>query len=227
MKLIIGLGNPGAQYERTRHNIGFAVVAEIQSMTRSLTPKARFGGEIFEGTNEDEKLLLLRPLTYMNASGQCVRKAVDFYKLTPDDCLVVCDDLNLATGRLRFRPSGSAGGQKGLADIIRHLGTESISRLRVGIGRPPVGWDVSDYVLGRFTDKENETVLPSIQDAAKAAVFWTKWGATETMNRYNASAPPVKGDTERKSNDSPKASKVPKNRPADVSQDTTAENSNP
>jgi peptidyl-tRNA hydrolase, PTH1 family len=227
MKLIIGLGNPGAQYERTRHNIGFDVVAKVASTIGSLAPKARFGGEISEGTYDEVKILLLCPLTYMNASGQCVRKAVDFYKLTPDDCLVVCDDLNLPTGRLRFRPSGSAGGQKGLADIIRLLGTESISRLRIGIGRPPAGWDVSDYVLGRFTDEENETVLPSIQEAAKAAVFWTKRGAIETMNRYNAPAPPNPGDAKRSAGSSNETPKGPKNRPRDASQDTTTESTNP
>lgn len=186
MKIIIGLGNPGSKYERTRHNVGFDVVDEIARQIAASPPREKFNGEIAEGNVDGEKVVLLCPHTFMNASGQSVRKAFDFYKLSDADCLVICDDMNLPLGRIRIRPSGSAGGQKGLADIIRHLGSESIARLRVGIDRPPEGWTVTHHVLGRFTDSESETVQPVIQKAAQAAVFWTKRGASEAMNRYNA-----------------------------------------
>ena len=157
MKLIVGLGNPGRRYEQSRHNIGFMVAAKIAKQIGAGSVKNRFDGEVAEGAWAG-KLVVLCPQTYMNASGKSVRKACDFYKLAPDDVLVVCDDLDLPTGRLRFRASGSAGGQKGLADIIRHLGTDQVARLRIGIDRPPAGWDPAEYVLGKFVPEEQEKV---------------------------------------------------------------------
>ncbi len=140
MKLIVGLGNPGRKYEQTRHNVGFIVAAKLAAMTAAGQPKVKFEGELAEASIAGQKVAILCPQTYMNASGRSVRKAVDFYKLDLENVLVICDDLNLPSGRLRIRASGSAGGQNGIKDIIRHLGSESFPRLRGGLGRPPAGW---------------------------------------------------------------------------------------
>lgn len=200
MKLIVGLGNPGRRYEQTRHNIGFMVASEVAKRFGSVSVKHRFDGEVAEGIAEGssgDKLVVLCPQTYMNASGKSVRKACDFYKLSPDQILVVCDDLDLPVGRLRFRASGSAGGQKGLADIIRHLGTEQVARLRIGIGRPPTTWDPSDYVLGKFAAEEQEQIDKTIELAAQAAVDWSNQGIGYVMNRYNADPAPKRKSQQR------------------------------
>ncbi|MAI72832.1 MAG: aminoacyl-tRNA hydrolase [Rhodopirellula sp.] len=195
MKLIVGLGNPGRKYEQTRHNVGFMVAAKVASLAVADPSKARFEGEFAEGVTPrqsgksevaQEKLAILCPHTYMNASGKSVRKACDFYKLESCEVLVICDDVDLAAGRLRVRGSGSAGGQRGLADIIRHLGTDQVSRLRVGIGRPPHGWETADYVLGKFSKQEINTFEQATTDAAHAALDWASGGVAYAMNRYNA-----------------------------------------
>src|SRR5690606_31488021 len=135
-------------------------------------------GEVAESLYEGDKLVVLCPETYMNASGGSVRKAVDFYKLDPagDDLLVICDDMNLAAGRLRFRSGGSAGGQKGLADLIKQLGTDQFSRLRVGIGRPPPHMDVVDFVLGRFSPQQRPVIDQTVDLAAGAVLQWAVSG---------------------------------------------------
>ncbi len=186
MKLIVGLGNPGRKYEQTRHNVGFIVVSKLVPLVSANSTKVQFEAEAAEGFVGAEKILLLWPQTYMNASGRSVRKALDFYKLVPDDLLVICDDLNLPSSRLRMRPSGSAGGQKGLADIIRVLGTDEFSRLRVGIDRPPAGWEVVDYVLGKLSGDEAIEMDHATSRAAKAAVDWVRQGTQHVMNQYNA-----------------------------------------
>ena len=188
MKLVVGLGNPGRKYQQTRHNVGFDVAAKLAAKIGANGVKTRFEGEYTEGNVDGEKVAILCPHTYMNASGRSVRQACQFYKLPIDDLLVVCDDLDLDTGRLRLRPSGSAGGQKGLADIIRHLETEAFSRLKVGIGRPPDGWTVTDYVLGKFASGEKRTIESITDQAANAAIMWATEGIAATMNRFNVSA---------------------------------------
>jgi len=192
MKLIVGLGNPGRKYEQTRHNVGFVVAGLLASRIHANSPKTRFEGEVAEGAVNEEKLVVLCPHTYMNASGRSVRKAYDFFKLKPDDLLVVCDDLNLASGRIRLRAGGSAGGQKGVADIIRHLGTDQFSRLRIGIDRPPDGWDVSGYVLGKFNEYEKKLFEQTADVAAQASLDWAQHGISFAMNRYNADSKPKK-----------------------------------
>lgn len=190
MKLVVGLGNPGRKYQQTRHNVGFIVAAKVAALTAAGTARNRFEAEVAEGTLVGqagaEKLVVLCPQTYMNASGKSVRKALDFYKLSPVDVLVICDDLNLPVGRLRIRAKGSAGGQKGLADIIRHLGTESVARLRIGINPPPPGWDAADYVLGKFTSEDKDEIESVTDRAAQAAIQWAREGTGFVMNRYNA-----------------------------------------
>lgn len=186
MKVIAGLGNPGSKYDRTRHNIGFDVVAELARRLGGDGVKKRFDAETVEVRCGGEKVLLLCPQTFMNRSGQSVAAAMRFFKLAPDSLLVVCDDMNLPLGRLRIKPGGSAGGQKGLADILRHLGEPSVPRLRVGIGRPPAVMQVTDYVLGRWTDDEREGIQAAGQRAVDAALLWAKDGIDRAMNDFNA-----------------------------------------
>ena len=135
-QLVVGLGNPGERYARTRHNVGFAVLAELARKFATGRAKSKFHGEVVEAELDGQKALLLGPETYMNRSGTSVQAARDFYKLPHEDLLIICDDLNLSLAKLRFRARGSSGGQKGLADVINRLGTEEFSRLRIGIGAP-------------------------------------------------------------------------------------------
>ena len=201
MKLIVGLGNPGRKYEQTRHNVGFMVASKVAALVGAGPSKEQFEGHVAEGRLADdtanEKLVILWPQTYMNLSGKSVRKACDFYKLSPDELLVICDDLNLAAGRLRIRASGSAGGQNGLADIIRHLGTNAFPRLRIGIDRPPQQWDAADYVLGKFANNEKDKIETSTTRAAYAVMDWASKGIGFAMNRYNAD-PSEKKQTDKK-----------------------------
>jgi len=189
MKLIVGLGNPGARYRMTRHNVGYMVLAELAqrfSGSQAIRPQSKFRGDLVDirepggGT-----VLLLAPTTYMNRSGLSVGEAVGFYKMPPSDLLVVCDDLNLPFSRLRLRGEGGSGGQKGLADIIRVLGTDKVPRLRIGIGSPPGQMDAADYVLMNFTEKERPDMEITIKQAADAVICWLHKGIGEAMNQYN------------------------------------------
>ena len=185
MKLVVGLGNPGRRYDGTRHNLGFAVLAELAKKLGAGRPKEKFHGELVETELEGEKLLLLGPLTYMNLSGTSVLAAKDYFALDDESLLVICDDLNLALAKLRFRAGGSAGGHKGLGDIIRRLGTEEFPRLRIGIGPPPEHWDATDFVLARFTEQERSEIVEAVCSAAGAAIEWARHGIQFCMNRYN------------------------------------------
>lgn len=186
MKLIVGLGNPGKQYEGTRHNVGFATLAKLIATRTSSPGKHKFQGDLYEATMAGQRVLLLLPLTYMNGSGASVLAASDFYKIEHSDILIICDDLALPLGKLRFRAKGSSGGQKGLEDVIRRLGTDEIPRLRIGIGAPPAGRDVPGYVLGRFTPNELAAAEQSVLRAAESAEAWVEKGLSHCMNQYNA-----------------------------------------
>ncbi len=185
MKLVVGLGNPGRRYEGTRHNVGYRVLAELARRHACGRPKIKFQGEVVDADLAGERALLLSPTTYMNLSGASVLAARDFYHVPLDDILVICDDMNLPSAKLRVRAGGSAGGQKGLADIIRRLGDEQVPRLRVGIGAPPDGWDATNYVLARFTAEEAEGIQKAISNAADAVVVWAREGVQRCMNEYN------------------------------------------
>lgn len=185
MKLIVGLGNPGRQYEGTRHNLGFRVVAALVARHGAAAPRARFRGETSEVSLAGQQCLLLCPSTFMNLSGASVQEAMAFYKLPLEALLVVCDDLNLPLGKLRFRTAGSAGGQRGLEDIIRRLGTQEFARLRIGIDPPPAGWNWADYVLSRFRSDEVDTIDAAVDRAAGAVAEWVGDGTATCMNRYN------------------------------------------
>jgi PTH1 family peptidyl-tRNA hydrolase len=185
MKLIVGLGNPGSKYEGTRHNVGFQAVERLVRDSGAPAPRPKFEGNIWECLLEGERSLLLQPQTFMNRSGGSVRKAIDFYQVPPSDVLVICDDFNLPLGQLRMRGSGSDGGQNGLADVIRCLGTPDVSRLRIGIGPVPDRWNPADFVLGKFSASERSEIDLQIARAADAAKMWIAEGVTATANKYN------------------------------------------
>jgi PTH1 family peptidyl-tRNA hydrolase len=185
MKLVVGLGNPGRKYDNTRHNVGFDVLARLSREHAAGPPVERFHGQVMDYVGSAGRVLLLGPLTYMNRSGQSVRAALDFYKLPLSDLIVVCDDFNLPLGRLRFRARGSAGGQKGLADVIRQLGSDQFARLRIGIGTPPAEWDGSDYVLSRFSAADRPVIDAAIERAAQGVEDWVARDIEYCMSHYN------------------------------------------
>lgn len=186
MKLVVGLGNPGRQYQNTRHNVGFEAIGELARRHGASRPKVKFEAEIAEAAIGGEKALLMAPQTFMNLSGRSVGQCVGFYQLPLDEVLVLCDDMNLQFGQLRLRGGGSAGGQKGLKNIIDHLGTERFARLRIGIGRPPEGVDSVQFVLGQFNKSERAAMDTAILAAADGVELWIRDGLAQAMNQVNA-----------------------------------------
>ncbi len=186
MKLIVGLGNPGREYDRTRHNVGFMVVDELHRRLGTPGYRARFKGLVAEGMIAGEKVILLKPLTFMNVSGQSVAEALRWYHLPVEDMLVIQDDLDLPFATLRLRARGSAGGHNGLTSILQLLGTTEVNRLKIGIGR---GSNTAhSHVLGRFT-AEQEAELPFLLgNAADTTEQWVREGVTVTMNQVNGKA---------------------------------------
>jgi len=185
MKLIIGLGNPGGKYAGTRHNIGFEVLEHLALRHGAEAARKKFDGELQECLIGCERTLLLRPHTFMNLSGLSVRQAVDFYKMEIEEVLLVCDDFHLDLGILRLRARGSDGGQKGLADTIRQLGTDRLARLRVGIGPVPERWNAADFVLGKFARTEQKTLDREFIRICDAVDAWVSQGITAAMNSFN------------------------------------------
>src|SRR5205814_9116570 len=192
MKLVVGLGNPGREYVGTRHNIGFEVVDRLANkLGWPEVTKKRFDGLTIDGNVEllsggTEKVLLLKPLTFMNLSGNAVKAAMSFYQLTPADIVIVLDDLALPCGRLRLRGSGSSGGHNGLKDIERALGTNEYPRLRIGIDPAPPPIRGKDYVLGRFTTEQRKLLEPAIDRATGAILTWIDKGIEPAMSQFNA-----------------------------------------
>jgi PTH1 family peptidyl-tRNA hydrolase len=188
MKLVIGLGNPGASYDGTRHNVGFGVVGELALKWMAGRPKHRFESSLIEVNYQGEKVLLAAPQTFMNVSGRSVQQIVKFFQIELSDVLVICDDMNLKLGQLRMRATGSAGGQKGLLSILQVFGTEAVPRLRIGVGRPPEKMDPAAYVLSKFRKDELPTIDTAIRSAAAGVELWIKDGISTAMNVVNASA---------------------------------------
>jgi len=184
MKLIVGLGNPGAEYSGTRHNVGFAVIDTLARRHGIAVTKRSFKAVYGEGQIEGERVVMARPMTYMNNSGEAVAAIARYYKIDPADVIVVLDDIALDPGRLRLRFKGSAGGQKGLKSVIQHLGTEETPRIRIGVGAAPPD-DRVGHVLGRFRREELPLIEEAIGRAADAVECALREGFENAMNRYN------------------------------------------
>ena len=186
MYIIAGLGNPGREYENTRHNAGFASLDALAKRHGIELTTRKFQALTGSGYIDGQKVLLVKPQTYMNLSGESVRELVDYYKIDPEEELIVIyDDINLAPGKLRIRPKGSAGGHNGIKNIIAHLGTQVFPRIRIGVGEKPKGWDLADYVLGRFSKEEEPVVREALEKAAKACSEIITEDITSAMNKYN------------------------------------------
>jgi PTH1 family peptidyl-tRNA hydrolase len=197
MKLVVGLGNPGREYLATRHNVGFEVVDRLAAKLAwcpagefDRTARSNFDALTMDGTvarpgGESEKLMLLKPLTYMNLSGKAVQAAMSFFQLAPADVMVVLDDLALPCGRIRIRSGGSSGGHNGLRDIERALATSQYPRLRIGIDAPPERVPGKAYVLGRFSEEQRRQIDPALDRAANAILCWIEYGIEPAMNRFN------------------------------------------
>lgn len=185
MKLIVGLGNPGPRYADTRHNVGWRAAEQVATQAGAGPWKERFEAAVAETRWHGEKIILARPLTFMNDSGRSVRRLINFWKLEARDLLVVLDCLAIEVGRIRLRVDGSDGGHNGLASVIAHLGHEDFARLRVGIGPPPPVEEHADFVLSPFAQDEQPVIEEAITRAAQAAECWITEGPEEAMNRFN------------------------------------------
>jgi len=185
MYIIAGLGNPGKQYENTRHNAGFCVIDILAGRMGIRVEERKHKALCGKGVLEGEKVILVKPQTFMNLSGESLRAAADFYKAGPEDILVVYDDVSLEPGQLRIRGKGSAGGHNGIKNIIAHLGTQEFPRIKVGVGQKPKEMDLADYVLGRFSKGEQEIMDGAFREAADAAAMVIGQGMDAAMNHFN------------------------------------------
>jgi PTH1 family peptidyl-tRNA hydrolase len=184
IKMVVGLGNPGKKYVDTRHNVGFRVIDSLAESLKIEVRKKRFGACLGSGEFADKKVILLKPMQFMNCSGEVVATAAGFYKLASSNLLVVNDDMALPLGRIRVRMKGSSGGHNGLADVIEKLGTENISRLRIGIGQSNEE-TAYDYVLSKPTKAEELLLDEAIVKARDAVLCWIEYGIKATMNKFN------------------------------------------
>ena len=185
MKLVVGLGNPGKQYENTKHNIGFMVVDAIADSVPHTPWREKQRAEVCSITVAGEKVLLVKPQTFMNVSGESVGPLMRYYKIDPSDVYCIYDDMDLPVGKLRIRPNGSSGGHNGIKSLITHLGTENFPRFRVGIGRPLPQWSVIDHVLAPFSEESQEKVQKGIKDTVKAVLGTLEVGIDKGMNQFN------------------------------------------
>ncbi len=185
MKIIVGLGNPGIKYAGTRHNMGFSAVTAISDKYNIPINKKECKAATGHGFIEGEKVVIAQPQTFMNLSGESVRALMDFYKCSPEDLIIIYDDVDLEVGRIRIRTRGSAGGHNGIKNIIEHLGTDTFDRVKIGIGQKPAGRDMADYVLGRPAKEELPDIRDAVDRARDAATEIICNGAEKAMNIYN------------------------------------------
>jgi PTH1 family peptidyl-tRNA hydrolase len=190
VKLIVGLGNPGRQYRNTRHNAGFTVLDELARRLNVSFDRAKFDSEIAQAQLGSERLMLMKPQTYMNLSGVAVAKAARNKIDELNDLLVVVDDVNLPLGRIRFRPGGSAGGHNGIKSIIEHVGSDQFPRLRMGVGRSGAPDELRDHVLTSFTPEERPVFEHMVEQSVKGVMTFIEEGIERAMDRFNAAGPP-------------------------------------
>ena len=186
MYLIVGLGNPTKEYDKTRHNVGFSVIDVLADRYRIDISEKKHKALCGRGVIEGQKVLLLKPQTFMNLSGESIRAAADYYKIEPEEMIVIYDDISLDPGQLRIRLKGSAGGHNGIKNIIANLGTQDFPRIKVGVGAKPPRMDLADYVLSRFGAGEQKLMEEACGEAAEAAVMMMTDGAERAMNHFNA-----------------------------------------
>ena len=188
MYVIAGLGNPGREYEGSRHNVGFMTLDALADKYNIDVREKAFKGLIGKGVIEGNKVILVKPQTYMNLSGECIRQVMDYYKVDPSEFIVIYDDISLVPGGIRIRKKGSAGGHNGIKNIIAHLGTQEFPRVRIGVGEKPARMDLADYVLGHFPKEEAETMTTAFKDGAAAVVDMMTEGVEAAMNHFNGAA---------------------------------------
>jgi len=188
--LIVGLGNPGKEYERTRHNCGFRAVDEIASKLGCKIDRAKFQGIYGQVTYNGKKLMLLKPLTYMNLSGRSVLQLSAYFNIPPQRIIVLFDDISLEPGRLRIRPDGSAGGHNGIKSVIQEVGSQAFPRIKIGVGaKPNPEYDLADWVLSTFSAQEEKALAVALGNAADAALTIIDRGVPDAANRFNGSHP--------------------------------------
>ena len=204
MKALVGLGNPGPEYESTRHNVGFLALDAAARLLGLAGEKRQFKGLVMEGRYKNERVVLFKPATYMNLSGEALVELMHWYKLEPQDILVFSDDIDLSPGMMRLREKGGAGTHNGWRSILQQTASQDFPRARIGIGAPPPGWELKDWVLSRW-DKEEKAgeIDDAIQLAAKAGVSFLEHGMQLTMNQYNIKSRPQKPACEPKEKDEP------------------------
>lgn len=185
MYIIAGLGNPTKEYDKTRHNVGFSVIDALADQYNIDVSERKHKALCGRGAIEGQKVVLMKPQTFMNLSGESIRAAVDFYKVDPEDIIIIYDDISLEPGQLRIRLKGSAGGHNGIKNIIAHLGTQEFPRIKVGVGAKPPRMDLADYVLSRFSQGEQKLMDDAFKEAADAAVMMMTDGAERAMNHFN------------------------------------------
>ena len=185
MYIIAGLGNPTAQYKGTRHNVGFDVIDALADKYNISVEGRKNRAFIGKGVIEGQKVILVKPQTFMNLSGESVRELSDYYKIPAENIIVIYDDISLDVGQLRIREKGSAGGHNGIKNIILHLGTEVFPRIKVGVGEKPKGWDLADYVLGRYSAEDRKIIDEAQKEAAEAVKMMVMDDVRGAMNRYN------------------------------------------
>ena len=186
MYIIAGLGNPKREYDNTRHNIGFALIDALADQYNISVMDMKHKALTGKGMINGQKVILVKPLTFMNLSGESIRPIVDYYKIdVSTELIVISDDISLPPGQIRVRKKGSAGGHNGLKNIIQHLGSEEFQRIRIGVGEKPAGYDLADYVLGHFSKEEQPLIREGVEKAMKAAAMMLEGDVDRAMNEFN------------------------------------------
>ncbi|MDP4181012.1 MAG: aminoacyl-tRNA hydrolase [Bacillota bacterium] len=183
--IIAGLGNPGNKYDNTRHNVGFDAVDMLANLYNISISKVKYKALIGEGSIEGERVILVKPQTFMNLSGESIREIIEWYKIPISNIIILFDDIDLPLGKIRVRPKGSSGTHNGMRSILYQIQSDEFPRVRIGIGRPPEGWELANFVLSKFTTEDRKIVNESIKNAAEAAVAIINSGADTAMNKYN------------------------------------------